>query len=65
MHKGYKCLNISTGRLYISHDIVFDESIFPFASIHSNAGAQLRAEITLLPLNLQPFNLHGHEGHDL
>jgi hypothetical protein len=26
-------------------DIVFDETIFPFASLHSNAGARLRAEI--------------------
>jgi histone deacetylase 1/2 len=65
MHKGYKCLDISIGRLYISCDIVFDESVFPFASLHSNVGARLRAEINLLPLNLQPFNLYGHEGCDL
>jgi hypothetical protein len=65
MHKGYKCLDISTGRLYIFYDIVFDESVFPFASLHSNAGARLHDKINLLPLNLQPFNLHGHEGCDL
>jgi hypothetical protein len=65
MHKGYKCLDISTDHLYISRDIVFDETIFPFASLHSNIGARLRAEINLLPLNLQPFVLHGHEGRDL
>lgn len=29
-HKGYKCLNRSTGRIYISRDVVFDENIFPF-----------------------------------
>jgi hypothetical protein len=29
-HKGYKCLDISTGRVYISRDVVFDETIFPF-----------------------------------
>lgn len=32
MHKGYKCLDKSTGRIYISQDVVFDESCFPFAS---------------------------------
>jgi hypothetical protein len=33
--------------------------------LHSNAGARLREEISLLPLSLQPFNLHHHGGHDL
>jgi histone deacetylase 1/2 len=28
LHKGYKCLDISTGRIYISRDIVFDETVF-------------------------------------
>jgi hypothetical protein len=49
MHKGYKCLDISTGRIYISRDVVFDETVFPFASLHPNAGARLCAEILLLP----------------
>jgi hypothetical protein len=30
-HKGYKFLDVSTGRTYISRDVVFDESVFPFA----------------------------------
>jgi hypothetical protein len=33
MHKGSKCLDKSTGRIYISHDVVFDESIFPYATL--------------------------------
>jgi hypothetical protein len=65
LHKAYKCLDISTGRLYISRDIVFDETVFPFAALHSNAGAWLHAEIDLFPLSLHPFNLHHHEGHEL
>jgi hypothetical protein len=51
--------------VYISRDIVFDEAVFPFAALHSNAGARLREEINLLPLNLQPLNLHSHAGHVL
>jgi hypothetical protein len=30
-HKGYKYLDHTTGRLYISRVVMFDESIFPFA----------------------------------
>ncbi|WVZ71271.1 hypothetical protein U9M48_019877 [Paspalum notatum var. saurae] len=30
MHKGFKCLDISTGCIYVSRDVVFDENIFPF-----------------------------------
>lgn len=32
MHKGYKCLDQSIGRIYISRDMVFDESSFPFST---------------------------------
>jgi hypothetical protein len=31
---------------------VFDEAVFPFQSLHANAGALLRLEILLLPPNL-------------
>uniref|UniRef100_A0A803P354 Retroviral polymerase SH3-like domain-containing protein n=1 Tax=Cannabis sativa TaxID=3483 RepID=A0A803P354_CANSA len=31
-HKGYKCLD-SSGRLYISRDVIFDETSFPFTTI--------------------------------
>jgi hypothetical protein len=51
-HKGYKCFNISTGRVYISRDVVFDETIFPFSMLHPNADARLRSEISLLPPSL-------------
>jgi hypothetical protein len=52
--KGYKCLDPSNGRIYISLDVVFDEEVFPFHSMHPNAGARLRTELSLLlesPLN--------------
>ncbi|CAM8988176.1 unnamed protein product [Rhodiola kirilowii] len=31
LHKGYKCLHIPTNRTYISRDVIFDESSFPFS----------------------------------
>ncbi|CAM8986787.1 unnamed protein product [Rhodiola kirilowii] len=31
-HKGYKCLDRRTGRIYISRNVVFDEHIFPYAT---------------------------------
>lgn len=48
LHKGFKCLDIPTGLVYISRDVIFDENVFPFSSLHSNAGARLRTEISLL-----------------
>jgi histone deacetylase 1/2 len=40
-HKGFKCLDPSEGIIYISRDVVFDETVFPFATLHANAGARL------------------------
>jgi hypothetical protein len=54
LHKGVKCLDVSTGRIYISRDVVFDENVYPFQFLHPNAGAQLRKEIMLLPDYLTP-----------
>jgi hypothetical protein len=54
MHKGYKCLEPKTGRVYISRDVVFDEQIFPFEDLHENVGAKLRQEISLLSPDLMP-----------
>jgi hypothetical protein len=49
LHKGYKCLDPGTDRVYISHDVVSDESIFPFSKLHENGYARLQKEILLLP----------------
>lgn len=61
-HKGVKCLDVSTGRVYISRDFVFDETVFPFAHLHPNAGALLRKEILLLPSHLSGIH---HEDDNL
>jgi hypothetical protein len=47
-------LDVAEGRIYISHDVVFDETIYPFSKLNPNAGARLRCEVLLLPHQLQP-----------
>jgi hypothetical protein len=36
-HKGYKCFHVPTNHLFISQDVVFDETVFPFAALPSPA----------------------------
>jgi hypothetical protein len=57
-HKGYKCLEPSSYRVYISHDVIFDETVFPFSTLHPNTVAHLQAEILLL----HPRLCNAHEG---
>jgi hypothetical protein len=48
-HKGFKCLNISEGRVYVSRDVILDETVYPFSKLNPNAGARLREELSLIP----------------
>ena len=32
MHKGFKCLDVKEGRVYISRDVVSDEEVCPFST---------------------------------
>jgi histone deacetylase 1/2 len=38
-HKGYKCFHVPTNRLFISRDVVFDETMFPFAALPTHTCA--------------------------
>jgi hypothetical protein len=65
LHKGFKCLDTHSGRIYISRDVVFDETIFPFAKLNPNARARLRSELLLLPFELlNPSSSWGVQVHD-
>lgn len=63
LHKGFKCLDIPTGRayiyIYISRDVIFDEHVFPFSKLHSNAGARFTSE-SLLILSSGSMSIHDH-----
>jgi hypothetical protein len=49
VHKGFKCLDVVGGHAYISRDVAFDETVYPFAKLNPNAGTRLRSKILLLP----------------
>jgi len=52
-HKGYKCYHIPTGRMYISRDVVFHESTFPFTSNYPVSIPPFHSSSTWLPSSLQ------------
>jgi hypothetical protein len=63
LHKGAKCPNVKTGRVYIFRDVVFDEYVFPFASLHPNAGQRVSQDVLLLPPPLSPTPSHLGDAH--
>lgn len=46
--KGYKCLHVSSGRIYISRHVIFDENLFPFASKGTQPPSVSCSSISLL-----------------
>jgi hypothetical protein len=38
--KGFKCLDVAGGRVYISRDVVFDETVYSFSKLNPNARAR-------------------------
>jgi hypothetical protein len=52
---------VSSGHIYISRDVTFDEEIFPFSKLHPNARARLRSEVQLLPSHLFPSVNFGYD----
>ena len=65
-HKGYKCLD-SNGKLYISRDVIFDETTFPFAQtdqssyfIHNSSSLSNSASSASLPVLIVSSQTHSH-----
>jgi hypothetical protein len=57
LHKGFKCVDVSSSHVYISRDVIFDKNIFPFSKLHPNVRARLRDDILMLPSSLIPSGL--------
>jgi hypothetical protein len=38
LHKGFKCLDVASGRIYVSRDVIFDETVYPFSHLNPNDG---------------------------
>jgi hypothetical protein len=53
--KGVKCIDISSGRVYISRDVVFEKNIFSFALLHPNDAVSVRKFFFYLT-KLHPFH---------
>ncbi|CAL2259750.1 unnamed protein product [Prunus armeniaca] len=62
-HKGYRCLDPTTGRVYISRHVVFNETIFPYKQLQAHLVPDAGSlEFTLLSspgLNLPQPTLFG------
>jgi histone deacetylase 1/2 len=64
MHKGYKCLDRSTGRIYISRDVVFDETVFPYSTPGVTVHASDLAESLSFPAD-EPVTSEHMRKYDL
>jgi hypothetical protein len=62
MHNGYKCFHIPTSQVYMSRDVVFDETVFPFAFKDGSPQESLTEQV--LP-TLAPSTIHNHDQHDV
>lgn len=50
-HKGHKCLD-GNGRVYISKDVVFDESVFPYSNMFPTSSSPISASLQYYPATI-------------
>ena len=60
LHKGYKCLDMDSGRIYISRDVIFDETKFPFSNIPSS---NVAPNMDSSSINLNTNHIHIFPGN--
>src|SRR3954464_14500605 len=53
LHKGYKCLHVSSNRVNNSRDVVFDENVFPFSALPVTSTTPTAPENSTSPLSVQ------------
>lgn len=51
-HRDYKCLDVSTGKVFVPRHVVFDESLFPYKTSQSNDPPNHETPV-ILPANLK------------
>ncbi len=76
IHKGYKCYHVSSSRIYISRDVVFNENHFPYTVVSNSNSTSIsnldnseshsmitygpRTAASLLPKPLHMSTLHNN-----
>lgn len=63
--QGYKCLDKTFGRIYISHDAIFDESRFPFGVSSISNSPSLTSKIIYVPQTEQTIINDHMQNYDL
>lgn len=61
MHKGFKYLDVESNHVYVSNDVIFNQTIYAFSTLHANADARLRSEIISLPSSLLNLGYGGEQ----
>jgi hypothetical protein len=56
IHKRFKCLDLSTNRVYISHDVIFDENVFTLTKLQPNVSPRLRGNSPSSTIPNQSFS---------
>ena len=54
-HRGYKCLDVSTWKYFVSRHVVFDENLFPYTAPNSPGPSTPSTSVTL-PSNLNLYS---------
>jgi hypothetical protein len=62
-HKGYKCLHIESGRMYISRDDVFHENSFPSVAVPSSTESLSPTLASVLPPIIFPSSVSTRPSH--